>query len=180
MNWVDFIFIIILVGAAVAGIVKGFVRQVIGLAAVILGFILAALYYEGMAEVFAKFIRDRLVSNFLGFLAIFFAVLAAGALLGFIVSKAMKGPLALANRALGGLFGLVKAVLICGVIALALAAFHVAPTALGESRLAPFCVGVTKAAVNLVPQDLKDKFIRSYQEIRKSGGKGGGKDGEKI
>ncbi|HVP89791.1 MAG TPA: CvpA family protein [Terriglobales bacterium] len=180
MNWVDFIFIIILAGTAAAGIIRGFVRQVIGLAAVILGFVLAALYYEGTAEVFAKFIHDRLVSNFLGFLAIFFAVLAAGALLGFLVSKVMKGPLALANRALGGLFGLVTAVLICGVIAFALAAFHVAPTALGESRLAPFCVGVTKAAVNLVPQDLKDKFIRSYQEIRRSGGKGGGKDGEKI
>ena len=176
MNWLDVVFIVIMAAAAVLGIVKGFVRQVIGLAAVILGLILAGLYYGGAAEIIAKFVHDKLLSNFLGFLVIFFAVLAAGALLGLLVSKAMKGPLALANRALGGVFGLIKAVLICGIIVFALAAFDVAKPSVEASRLAPLCLGVTRAAVNLVPQDLKDKFVRSYQEIRKSGGK----NGEKI
>jgi membrane protein required for colicin V production len=176
MNWVDIVFVIILVGTTIHGIVRGFVRQVIGLAAVILGLILASLYYEGMAEIIQKLVRDKLVSNFLGFLVIFIAVVVAGALLGVLITKAMVGPLALANRALGGLFGLVQAVLICGVLAFALAAFGVARLSLEGSRLAPFCLGVTRAAVNLVPQDLKDKFNRSYQEIRKSGGK----DGQKI
>jgi membrane protein required for colicin V production len=175
MNWIDIVFIVILVGTAIMGIVKGFVRQIVGLAAVIFGLILASLYYEGLAEVIQKLVRDKLVSNFLGFLVIFFGVLAAGALLGFLISKAMKGPLALANRALGGVFGLVKAVLICGIIAFALTVFGVAKPSLEASRLAPFCLGVTRAAVSLVPQDLRDKFSRSYEEIRKSGGKNGQK-----
>lgn len=176
MNWLDIVFIIILVATLVMGIVRGLVRQVIGLAAVILGFVLASLYYTGIAEIFQKFVRDQLVSNFLGFLVIFFAVLAAGALLSFIISKAMKGPLALVNRLFGGLFGFLKAILICGIIAFALAAFHIARPALETSRLAPICMGVTRAAVNLIPQELRTKFNQSYQEIRKSGGK----DGQKI
>jgi len=175
MNWIDIVFLVILVVTAVMGVVKGFIRQVVGLAAVIFGLILASLYYEKAAEVIQKLVHDRLVRNFLGFLAIFLAVLAAGALIGFLISKAMKGPLALANRALGGVFGLAKAVLICGIIAFALAAFGVARPALEASRLAPFCLGLTRAAVNLVPQDLRDKFSRSYEEIRKSGGKNGQK-----
>jgi len=175
MNWLDIVFIVILAATAIFGIVRGFVRQVIGLAAVILGLILAGLYYGGMAEVIGKFVRDKLLCNFLGFLVVFLAVVAAGSLLGLLVSKAMKGPLALVNRALGGVFGLVKAVLICGIIAFALAAFEVGRPSVETSRLAPFCLGVTRAAVNLVPQDLKDKFVRSYQEIRKSGGKNGQK-----
>ena len=173
MSWIDVIFIIILVGTVIHGIVKGFVRQAVGLAAVILGLVLASLYYEGMAEIVQKLVRDKLVSNFLGFLIIFFAALAAGALLGVLITKAMIGPLALANRALGGLFGLVQAVLICGVLAFALAAFGVARPALEGSRLAPFCLGVTRAVVNLVPKDLRTRFNESYKRIRESGGEHG-------
>ena len=176
MNWLDLVFIVILLGTMIMGIVKGLVRQVIGLAAVIAGLVLASLYYQGIAEILEKVIHDRLLSNFLGFLVIFFCVLAAGALLGFLISKGMKGPLAVINRAFGGAFGLLKAVLICGIIAFALTVFGVARPALETSRLAPVCLGITRAAVNLIPQDLKAKFNQSYREIRKSGGK----HGEKI
>jgi membrane protein required for colicin V production len=176
MNWLDIVFIVILLGTMIMGIVKGLVRQVIGLAAVIIGLVLASLYYEGISEIVQKVVHDRLLSNFLGFLIIFFAVLAVGALLGHLLSKAMKGPLAFINRLLGGIFGILKAVLICGIIAFALTVFDVARPALETSRLAPICLGITRAAVNLIPQDLKAKFNQSYQEIRKSGGK----HGEKI
>jgi membrane protein required for colicin V production len=176
MNWLDIVFVIILLGTMILGIVKGLIRQVIGLAAVIIGLVLASLYYEGIAEVVQKLIRDRLLSNFLGFLIIFLCVLAVGALLSHFISKAMKGPLAFINRLSGGLFGLLKAVLICGIIVFALTVFGVAREALETSRLAPVCLGVTRAAVNLIPQDLKTKFNQSYKEIRQSGGK----HGEKI
>jgi membrane protein required for colicin V production len=176
MNWLDIVFIVVLVATLVIGIVKGLVRQVIGLAAVIVGLVLASLYYAGIAEIFQKFVHDQLVSNFLGFLVLFFCVLAVGALLSHFISKAMKGPLAFVNRFFGGLFGLLKAILICGIIAFALTAFNIARPALETSRLAPICLGVTRAAVNLIPQELRTKFNQSYQEIRKSGGK----DGQKI
>ena len=147
MNWLDIVFIVILLGTMIMGIVKGLVRQVIGLAAVIAGLVLASLYYQGISEILQKFINDRLLSNFLGFLVIFFCVLAAGALLGFLISKAMKGPLAVINRVFGGAFGLLKAVLICGIMVFALTVFGIARPALETSRLAPICFGITRAAV---------------------------------
>jgi membrane protein required for colicin V production len=176
MNWLDFVFLVILLGAVIAGIVRGLVRQVIGLAAVIIGLVLASLYYGGPAEIIGKIVHNRLLSHFLGFLLIFFCVLAAGGILGFLISKIMKGPLALANRLLGGVFGLLEALLVCGVLVFALTVFDVARPALETSRLAPVCVGITRAAVHLIPQDLRDRFNRSYQEIRRSGGS----HGEKI
>jgi membrane protein required for colicin V production len=175
MNWLDYFFIVVLAVTMVVGIVKGLIRQVIGLIAAVLGLVLAALYYEGMSGVFQHLVHDRLVSNFLGFVVIFFAVVAAGAVLGHIVSKVMKGPLAFFDRFFGGVFGLVKALLICGVIVFALAAFSIARPAVETSKLAPVCVTVTRAAVHLIPQDVKDRFTRSYDEIRKSGGKRGEK-----
>jgi membrane protein required for colicin V production len=175
MNWLDIVFVVILVVTLIIGIVKGLVRQAIGLAAVIFGLVLASLYYGGAAEIIQKLVHDQLISNFLGFLIIFFCVLAMGALISHLVSKAMKGPLAFVNRFFGGVFGLLKAFLICGIIVFALTVFGIARPALETSWLAPICLGVTRAAVNLIPQDLRAKFNRSYQEIRKSGGKYGEK-----
>jgi len=175
MNWLDVVLLVILVLTAIVGIFKGLIKQVIGLVAVIAGLVLASLYYEGAAGIFEAFIDNVLLSNFLGFLLIFVAVLVAGAILGHLATKAMKGPLALANRLFGAFFGAVKGVLICGILVYALFSFQVAKPALETSVLAPVCLGVTRAAVNLIPQELRAKFNSSYKQIRETGGKHGQK-----
>ena len=173
MNWLDYTLLAIMVVTAIVGIFKGFVRQVIGLIAVVAGLILACLYYEQTAGVFMTFVKSRLLSNFLGFLLIFVVVLIAGAVLGHLFTKAMKGPLAFANRLFGAIFGFFKAVLICGIIVFALVSFEIAKPALQTSVLAPACLGVTRAVINMIPRDLRTKFNESYKRIRESGGKHG-------
>jgi membrane protein required for colicin V production len=175
MNWLDWVLLAIIVLTGVIGLVKGFVRQAIGLVAVICGLVLAVIYYERMAGVFDTLVHNPLLSNFLGFLLIFLIVLVAGAVLGHLLTKAMKGPLAFANRFFGFLFGLLKAVLICGILVFALVSFEVAKPALETSVLAPPCLGVTRAVINLVPRDLRARFNDSYKRIRDSGGKHGQK-----
>jgi membrane protein required for colicin V production len=175
MNWLDFVLLAIILVTAIVGIFKGFVRQVIGLVAVVAGLILACLYYEQTAGIFMTFVKNDLVSNFLGFLLIFVVVLIAGAILGHLFTKAMKGPLAFANRLFGAIFGVVKAVLICGILVFALVSFEIAKPALETSVLAPACLGLTRAVVNAIPRDLRARFNESYKRIRESGGKHGQK-----
>ncbi len=175
MNWLDILLVTIMVLTAIVGIFKGFVKQVIGLVAVVAGLVLACFYYERTAAIFETFIHNRLLSNFLGFLLLFVLVLIAGAVIGHLLTKAMKGPLAFANRLFGALFGFVKAVLICGIIVFALVSFEVAKPALETSVVAPACLGVTRAVINMIPQDLRAKFNSSYKRIRESGGKHGQK-----
>jgi membrane protein required for colicin V production len=173
MNWLDWVLLAIIILTAVVGLVRGFVRQAIGLVAVVFGLVLAVVYYEQMAGVFNTFIHNPLLSNFLGFLLIFGVVLVAGAILGHLVTKAMVGPLAFVNRFFGAVLGLLKAVLICGILVFALVSFEVAKPALRTSVLAPACLGVTRAVISLIPQDLKARFNESYKRIRESGGKHG-------
>ncbi len=175
MNWLDIVLAAILVGFIVLGIVQGFIRRLLGLVSVVAGLVLAGLYYRMPGEVLGKLIRNPLLGNFLGFLVLFLAVLAVGGLLGHLLSKAMKGPLAFANHALGGVFGLLEGVLIGGILVFALLVFDVAPDALRTSRAAPLAFGATRAIVNLIPQDLRAKFNSSYEQIRKSGGSRGEK-----
>jgi len=173
MNWLDILLVSIMVVTAIVGIFKGFVKQVIGLVAVVAGLVLASFYYERTAGLFETFIHNRLLSNFLGFLLLFVLVMIAGAVAGHLLTKAMKGPLAFANRLFGAVFGFLKAVLICGIIVFALVSFEVAKPALETSVVAPACVGVTRAAIRMIPRDLRDRFEAAYERIRASGGKHG-------
>ena len=173
LNSLDIIFIVILLVTLVLGLIKGLVRQIIGIVAVVAGLILAANSYQQLSPFFLRLTSSVLVANFLGFLFIFGSVLLAGWLLGLLISKLMKGPLAFINHFWGGVIGLIKGVLICGVLVFAFMVYEVQKDALARSRLAPFCLQVTRAIVNLIPGELKAKFKTSYEGMRGRGGSDG-------
>jgi membrane protein required for colicin V production len=175
LNWFDFILIAVLLITLILGFIKGLIRQVIGILAVVGGLILASLYYSRAAKVFHWLVANELWSNLLGFIIIFIAVLIIGWLIGLLFSKLMKGPFKFLNHFLGGIFGLLKGILICGVIVFAFLAFPVDKQALKESRLAPYCYKATRAAVILIPQEFRDRLKAAYQEIVVSVGKNGQK-----
>jgi len=164
-KWLDIVLLIVLGLSFVFGIIKGFVRQIVGLAAVVAGFFIAAYYHPYLARAFGRAFASGRWSNLIAFLLIFFGVLALGSLVGFLLSKLMRGPLRLIDRVLGGALGLVKGILISGVVVMALLAFPTDTRALTNSKIAPYCYWLTKGMVQLVPQELKEAFNETYQEI---------------
>jgi len=168
LSTLDIILVIVLLVTLVLGLIKGLVRQAIGLVAVVAGLVLAARYYPRAGAFVHKIVSNGVVADFIGFLALF-AVIAAGWLVGLLISKLMKGPLNFLDHVLGGVFGLIKGVLICGVIVFALLVFEVKQDALAGSKLAPLCFHATRAVVRLIPGDLKAKFKTAYQGARKGG-----------
>lgn len=147
------------------GLAKGLVRQIIGILAVIAGLILAVNYYSDISRFLERFILNELVSDFLGFIIIFLGVLFFGGLISHLFSKLAKGPFRFFDRLLGAGLGLLKGVLISAIIVFALLVFPVNKTVVKESQLAPFTLGVTKALIHLIPQELKEKFREKYREI---------------
>jgi len=164
-NWLDFVIIAIIAVTFILGIIKGFIKQVIGLAAVIIGLVLAVNKYDVAADFIFGLINDRVLAHLLGFLAIFFGVVALGGLLGWAFSKMAKGPFKAVNRALGAGVGLLKGLLICGVLVFAQLIFPVDDRALKDSVIAPYCLRVIRAAYYLIPKDFKNKFNDAYQDI---------------
>lgn len=167
LNWLDILLLIILTLMIIIGLIKGLVRQVIGLLAIIIGFILALLYYPQAGRIFQAFIRGETLSQFLGFLLIFSAVILVGVIMSFFLSKLIRGSIKFFDRILGAGLGFVKGVLICGILLLAFFLFPVNKRVLQESKIAPYCLYMTRLAVNLIPQDLKQKFNSTYKEIFK-------------
>lgn len=170
-SWLDIILFGIIAIAFILGIAKGLIKQIIGISAVIIGLILAVTYYAHVSDLFSPLVSSTALSQFLGFLAIFLAVLCLGGLISAMLSKLMKGPFKFLNHVVGGGFGLLKGILICGVILFGMLVFPINTKALTNSQLAPFCLNVTRAAFYLVPQDLKEKFSEAYKDIIKKQGK---------
>jgi membrane protein required for colicin V production len=171
LNWIDILLIVILIVTFILGIIKGFIRQIIGLLAVIIGLILAVNFYPSVSDLYLRWISHKVLPYLLGFLTIFFAVLAFGWLVAYLLSKLMKGPLKFFNHVLGGGIGLLKGILICGVVVFAFLLFPVNKQALKASKLSPPCVKVTKAVFFLIPQEIKEQFKEAYDDIMGTGEK---------
>ena len=165
MNWLDVILIAILIVTSFLGIIKGLVKQLFGLLAVIIGLILALGFYSQVSWLYRRLISNEVLSHFLGFITIFLAVLCIGWLSSRTLSKLIKGPLKLLNKVLGGGLGLLKGILVCGVVVFALLVFPISKKALKESQLSPVCLQMTRAIIGLIPRELKEEFRESYQEI---------------
>jgi membrane protein required for colicin V production len=171
MHWqqwtfIDFIFAAIILVSTGFALMKGLAREVISLVALIGGFLLAALYYPVIAGWFASITRTEAVADLIGFLAIFLSCLLIGAVAAFLVNRFIKmASLEWINRLMGGIFGFLRGWAVASIIALALIAFPVRQDVLARSIFAPYLLAGARAAILLVPQDLKQKFNTEYKKI---------------
>ncbi len=174
-NWLDIVLLVILLLSFILGLIKGFVRQIVGIAAVVVGLILAAMYYQYVSRLLIRAFVSEQWSHLVAFLLIFLAVLAVSWLIGFLLSKLMVGPLKFFDRFLGAVLGVGKGILICGVIVIGMLIFPVDKKALMKSTVAPYCYWLTKGMIQVIPRELKEKFKETYTEIIESTRKHGEK-----
>ncbi|HKD07275.1 MAG TPA: CvpA family protein [Bryobacteraceae bacterium] len=113
------------------------------------------------------------MAKLMGFALVLVAVLMAGALLGWIVSRFVRTVgLSFFDRLLGAGFGLLKGVFIVITILTAVAAFgpraqgNKPPEPVLHSRIAPYIVEASRASVALAPMELKGAFHERYSELK--------------
>jgi membrane protein required for colicin V production len=170
MNWLDFVLAAILGISVGTGIWKGFFRLSIGLAATILSILLASWFYGLAASFFTPYLKEESLANFLGFLSILLIVQLTGVLLAKILSMSFKkAGLGWLDRLLGGVFGLVRAVLISSVFVMILTAFswNPPPASVAQSTIAPYVMEGAQILVYLCPHEIRDGFHSNYEKLRK-------------
>lgn len=171
MNALDFVFGAILLGSVYSGFLKGFARIGIGMAALLLAFVLAALYYPEAALPVRDYTSSAGVANFCGFIGIFSAVVFAGALVGQAVTQFVKMVgLSWLNRGLGGAVGLVRGVLMAVIVLMAASAFLPGepPSVVVQSRMAPYLLDSSRVLSNVMPAEFKQEFLRNYEKVKKA------------
>lgn len=118
MVLLDFILLAPLVFGLIRGLFNGLVKELVSIAAIVLGIFLAYHYSEPVETYLSKHIEDSIIGlRALSYLLIFGTVLIASFALSFLLTKILQMlALGLLNRVLGGVFGLLKSLLIVLVI----------------------------------------------------------------
>lgn len=168
-NWLDWILVIILVASIIPAIKRGFVRELISLASVIVALIIAALEYPRAAAWFQDLTKSREVAMAAGFLSIFVAILVAGAAISFLARLLIKtAGVEWFDRFLGGIFGLIRGVIIDSIVLMILMAFAIKSQAVSRSQLAPYISTGARAIAFMMPQTLRDDFRSGFEKFRQT------------
>jgi len=169
VNWLDFVLGLILLLSVIGGLRAGLAREVISLAALVVG-VVCGLWFHGLVgALFLPYLSSRQLANAIGFFVIMGGIVAVSALACWLVDKLLKAVrLSWLNRLLGGVFGLLRGALIGAVIVMALMAFSVKPppNSVARSRLAPHVVEAAHVMASIAPHEVKEGFKQSYEKVK--------------
>jgi membrane protein required for colicin V production len=169
MNLLDLGILIALVLVCLRGYYRGLFQELSVIVGLLGGIVIAAHLYLRIANVLSQWIKNPLYSQILGFSVILIAVYWLTRFLGHLLQRVLVILyLERLDRLLGGLFALVKGMLILGFV---LTALHlVVPKdsrLLRESRAAPYLEGFYSQALNLLPPEFIEQLkqqIMAWQE----------------
>lgn len=121
MTLFDYLVIFVLVCSVVISTLRGLVKEILSLIGWIVAFMVANAYGEALAALLPTAIPGTLARLIVAFLALFIGVRILTMLLGLAIEALIKAAgLTLADRGLGGLFGLARGlVLIMAAVLLA-------------------------------------------------------------
>ncbi|KAB8124147.1 CvpA family protein [Komagataeibacter medellinensis] len=156
MNWIDIAAIAITGLSALVGAVRGFSREILGLAAWIMAFVLAVAWYGALIPYATQWISNHTLAALVSFAVLFLALLVIFTTTAHISGRAVQGSLLSGlDRVLGLLFGLVRGyiclvILYAGITALIPAAQW--PDVMRSSRIVPL-IGSSVIYLNAVGAD---------------------------
>jgi membrane protein required for colicin V production len=163
LNWVDVIIAVVLLGFAIRGLMRGFLRELLSLVGLFLGLWIALLKFVPLGEwVQHKFPLTEPLPFHIAFLAIFLSVASLAGMVGYLLHRVARGLLMGWLDAIVGLgFGSVKGVMILTVLLFLLAHLPLAESIRTQLR--------TSTVVEYL--ELFNPFLeRSVQAYRRLGG----------
>ncbi|RMG29771.1 MAG: CvpA family protein [Gammaproteobacteria bacterium] len=158
MTWADYVIIAILAVSTLISFFRGFVREALSLATWVAALWVALSFSPRVAEFLSRWIETPSIRSLVAILVLFLLVLLAGGILSFLVSALVeKTGMSGTDRALGMIFGLVRGVVLVGVLVL-LAGLTPAPRDpwWQASRLMPYFVEVAQWMRGWLPPDVAD------------------------
>jgi len=90
MTAADWLIVVGVLLSIIFAAIHGFFAEVLSMAGLVVGYIVAAWQYQRLAAWFTSFLKSELLSQVLGFLIIFFAVLMLFSIAGRVARKLMK------------------------------------------------------------------------------------------
>ena len=143
MGMIDIIILGIVAFSALIGVFRGLVKEALSLVSWFAAILAGTLFSSQLADLMENLINNPSLRRIAAFALLFIVVIFAGTLISNMVSKlteaaGLKG----ANRTLGGLFGVLRGVIIVLVIILVGTQFDISKNWFEGSRIVPYAVTV--------------------------------------
>jgi len=173
MSFLDGIFIIIIGASSIYGFMKGFIRAVVTILAIIMGLILASRFYYEVSPLLINFGLSDPVSQTISFSTFFVLIFVAITIVGKRVHKFVQAIfLGSLNRVAGLGVGFAKGAIISSSVILILAvALSEKNPILQQSRLTPHIIHISEILISLGPNDLKRHFKEREEKLREFWGR---------
>jgi membrane protein required for colicin V production len=113
MTWLDAVVAAVLISSIIISVIRGLVREILSVLGWIAAFVLANRFAENLAAMLPAAVPGVTVRLITAFAILFIGTLIIAALISAAIGMLLKASgLVLADRGLGGLFGLARGVLI--------------------------------------------------------------------
>jgi membrane protein required for colicin V production len=169
MTAADWLIVVVVLLNVVSAAIQGFFAEALSMAGLVIGYIVAAWQYPGLAAWFGTFLKNDLLADIFAFLVIFFAILILFSVAGRVARKLMKAAgLSGFDRLLGALLGLVKGGLVVAVVLMGMTAFTPTSSMLEKSELAPYFLVVGRAAIWVAPSALRARFYEGLDFLHRA------------
>lgn len=169
MNGFDIFLLALACVLVVIGVIKGIVRILVGIAALVGAFALATYYHEPLASRMGVLDVSDGALRLIAYGLIFIGVMLTGALIGWAVRKLLSAAmLSWADRTAGGAVGLVAATLAAALLVLPIVAYSPwSERALTDSILAPYVLSVGEAAASIAPAEMAERYREGVENLRR-------------
>jgi membrane protein required for colicin V production len=169
MTTADWIIVAIIGLNIISAAIQGFFAEALSIAGLVVGYVVAAWYYQRLAQWFMSFLKGQWLAEILGFLIIFFAVLVLFGIAGRLARRFMRAVgLSGFDRFLGALLGVLKGALMVAVILMGMTAFEPTSKLLASSELAPYFLVAGRAAIWVAPSALRARFYEGLDFLRRA------------
>lgn len=143
MALVDIIFLVIIAISALLGVFRGLVKEALSLASWFAAIVAGTLFSGELADMMVNLINNASLRRIAAFAILFIVVIFAGTLISNLISKltqaaGLKG----ADRTLGGLFGVVRGLIIVLVLVLVGSQFELSQNWFNGSMLVPHALAM--------------------------------------
>lgn len=160
MNWLDFVFLGLVLVSGLISLYRGFVREVFSLATWIIAIWVGIRFASSTAVYLPPVVSDETLRLGIAFGLLFILVLIAGGIAGIVAARLVRGTgLTGTDRSLGIVFGLLRGVLIVALLVF-LAALTLFPEEpwWQESRLVPEFERIVGWMLELLPEELEERL----------------------
>lgn len=159
MNMFDLIVLVVIVLLILRGLWKGLIRQVVGLAGVVTGYMIAMHFYGPFASRYLKGFTPA-TGHIIAFLGVFIGCIIAASIVGWIIGRLMNvAGLGILNRIGGAVLGGAKGCFILAIAVMMLVAFLPRENGVFKSsRTIRYIQPMAQLISTVAPKNIKTKY----------------------